>query len=384
MEAKKVTLHFWYTLSSDGFFNDLAQQFSDQHTDIDIITENYPTDNMASMLIFSMLKKEAPDIVLFPSDLLGYYSALKLGEVPSGWFSKAITKELIQLTGGERKHYGIPIYTGNHLLLFYNKSLINKPATTWQEMAEQAPLLMAKGVLPLAMRINKMYWFIAFLNAYDGFPIVNDEIVINRTAMIKALNAYKFLLEKQLTLSDCDLNCTNDKFFQGDFAYSFNGLWSYRKTKEKLAENFGITVLPTINGLPLKPMRATTVLAFPNNALHNEKSVAIEKFSMYLQSYAVQQQFYERVGVIPAHRDLANELTKNNNNHDTVILAQLKNTIAMPASPAMSALWPGMTKTVALFLAGELSAEQATVLIENKAERELKKIKRLVVVNNNE
>jgi len=379
--AEKVTLHFWHSLEANGLFQELAQQFSILHPDIKIITKNYPTDDLKSTIIFSILKDEAPDVALFPSDLLGYYEVLKLGNIPLNWFSETITKTLIQTTGKQKKKYGIPIYTGNHLMLFYNKSLIDKPASTWQAMAEQRILLKEKGVTPLAIRINKMYWFISFLNAYGGFPIVEEKIVINRAAMIKALKAYKFLLDEQLTEIDCDFDCTNNRFFQGEFAYSLNGLWSYRDSKMRLGENFGVALLPSFNGLPLKPMRSTTVLAFPNNSLNSEKSLALKSFAHFMQSYSVQKQFYEKVDLIPVDEVVAKEIHQQTTYNKKIVLAQLDNTIAMPASAEMSAVWPGMTKGVELFLTQSLTAEQAVDFIEKQINKELEKIKHLVTVN---
>ena len=375
--AEKVTLHFWHSYAADGFFKELADNFTKQNPEIKIVTTNYPTDDLKSTIVFSMFKNNAPDMVLFPSDLLGYFGVLKLGEVPNNWFDKATDPTFIQTTGQQKKFYGIPIYSGNHLMLFYNKSLVNEPATTWQEMAEQVPMLAKKGVKPLAMRINKMYWFISFLNAYDGFPLINNEVSINASAMKSALQAYKFLLDKKLTESDCDFECTNGRFFRGEFAYSFNGIWSYKDSNKHLGDKFSIAALPTIDGIDLKSMRSTTVLAFPNNSLHSEKSEAIFHFSNYMQSEDVQRKLYKNHGLIPVNRDLSEALLRQGNQNEKAVVHLLKNTIAMPASSEMSALWPGMAQGVELFLAEELTADQAVTFIKKQIKHELIKINKL-------
>lgn len=375
--AEKVTLRFWHSYAADGFYKALAQDFTKQYPDIKIITTNYPTDDLKSTLIFSMLKNDAPDMVLFPSDLLGYYKVLKLGEVPMSWFSRTTELASIQTTGEDKKHYGIPLYQGNHLMLYYNKRLVDKPANTWQEMVNQLPQLAANDVKPLAMRLNKMYWFISFLNAYNGFSIEKNEIVINEESMKKALIAYKFLLDQNLTEIDCDFECTNERFFRGDFAYSFNGVWSYRESKKRLGDDLGITALPSINGLALKSMRSTIVLAFPNNSLHSEKSQAIFNFSNYLQSKAVQRNFYNINGLIPVDRNLLEAIQRQGSKEQKTVMNLLKNTVEMPTSSAMSAIWPGMSLGVELFLAEDLTAEQAITFIQNKLEQEVRKIKQL-------
>ncbi len=383
-EAKNVTLRFWHSLAADGLFEELTQEFTRQNPDIAIIITNYPTEDLKTTLIFSSLKNDAPDVVLFPSDLLGYYGVFKLGEIPEKWFSKNLDKKFIQTTGADNKTYGIPVYTGNHLMLFYNKSLIDTPATTWTEMSKQLPMIAAKGAMPLALRINKMYWFISFLNAYGGYPIVDDRIVINRLAMVKALQAYKGLLDMQLTESNCDFECTNGRFFKGDFAYSFNGIWSLNDGKKHLGNNFAVAPLPTIDGLPLKPMRSTSVLAFPNNSLISEKSSALLTFSIYMQSVSVQKKLYEKMGVIPVDINLAKEISQHSNANKKAVMAQLDNTIDMSASPAMAALWPGMAKGVELYLANELTDKQAVDFIEKQISHELGKINRLKAMSSNE
>ncbi|PKI12885.1 sugar ABC transporter substrate-binding protein [Colwellia sp. 12G3] len=377
LSAEKVTLHFWHSYAAGGFYKELSENFTKQHPNIKIITTNYPTDDLKSTIVLSMFKNEAPDMVLFPSDLLGYYKVLKLGEVPAHWFNNNTESAAIQATGKGNELFGIPLYQGNHLMLYYNKSLVDTPATTWLEMANQVTMLEQKGVKPLAMRVNKMYWFISFLNAYNGFSLVNDEVVINELAMKKALKAYKFLLDKKLTEKSCDFDCTNERFFSGEFAYSFNGIWSYRDGKKRLGDNFAIAALPTIDGLPLKSMRSTTVLAFPNNSLHSEKAQAIFTFSNYLQSEKVQRHFYQKNGQIPVDANLVKTLQLQGSENQKIVLKLLENTFAMPTSAAMSAVWPGMALGVELYLAGELTADKTVIFIQKKIEHELYKIKQL-------
>jgi len=78
-EAKNVTLRFWHSLAADGLFLELTKEFTKQNPNIEVITSNYPTDDLKTTLIFSALKNESPDVVLFPSDLLGYYGVFELG-----------------------------------------------------------------------------------------------------------------------------------------------------------------------------------------------------------------------------------------------------------------------------------------------------------------
>ena len=53
----------------------------------------------------------------------------------------------------------------------------------------------------------------------------------------------------------------------------------------------------------------------------------------------------------------------------------------MPTASEMSAVWPGMTRGVELYLSDELTADEAIVFIQNKIEQELHKIKKLEKVN---
>lgn len=95
----------------------------------------------------------------------------------------------------------------------HNTTTLDKPATLSLEIVNQIQGLTLKGVKPFAMRIKKMHWFINFLNTYAGFPVINDEVVIKPAAMKSALSAYKYLLDNNLTENNCDIDCTNTRFF---------------------------------------------------------------------------------------------------------------------------------------------------------------------------
>lgn len=380
--AKKITLDFWYAPFSPHIFQPLIADFHQKNPNIEIIVTNYPTDDMKATLIPATLKKEAPEIILIPNDFLGYQAAFQLGEIPQSWIAKSTSKKLINASLINQKQYAIPIYTGNHLLLFYNKSLIKTPASSWHAMKNQLPKLQAKSVKALAMRVNKMYWFISFLNAYNGFPIKKDNIEINIAATVSALKAFKRLISDKLTEANCNYDCVNSRFLKGEFAYAFNGLWAYQRYQQHFGENFGVAPLPSIDGLPIKSMSSAHVLAFPNYSSQSEKADAIKKFALFMQSDEVQITLYRTMHMIPANQKIRKNLKINHN--EKVILEQFKNTIAMPPSPSLEALWDAMDVAVNLFLAGDLTAEQTAQFIKKQSVRELQRIKRLNNTNNNQ
>lgn len=375
LNAKTINLHLWATPFEPKLFNKITHLFHQQNPNINVIATSYPSDDFKAALIQTILKDEAPDMILIPNDLLGYHQVLQLAKIPKDWLLDTTSKKLLNEIKINQQQFAIPIFTGNHLLLFYNRQLIDKPAKTWQEMYQQHLKLQAKSINTLGINISKMYYFIGFLNAYNGFPVKGSNIVINIDTTVKALKAYKRLITDNLVDIHCDYVCKNQQFFNGELAYNIDGLWAYQNNKRRLKENLAVALLPTLDGLKLKSMSGSHVLAFPNNSSQSEKASVIKKFAHFLQGDQIQTLLYQQLHMIPANQNTRRNLLTNND--DKVIFEQLSQTITMPVSTAMEALWDGMDVGVNLFLNDQLNAVQAAQFIKKQTARQLIRIKRL-------
>ncbi|MAZ66658.1 MAG: ABC transporter substrate-binding protein [Kangiellaceae bacterium] len=309
-----------------------------------------------------------PDVVLVPADHLGLYSMIKYSQIPEKLIHKDIEKRYLQTVKIDGMYYGIPVIMGNHLLLYYNKALVSKPASSWKELLETQPQFTKQGYNTIDWSFAEMYWFAPFLGAYGGWPITDSKITLDTPAMEQALAFYWGLANKGLIDPDCNYDCAFNNFINRKTAYVINGIWSYSQFLDVHGDDLGVALLPSIEGKPLTPMFSTHAIAFPNDSLNGAKRQSILKFIEFMQSDLVQKEIWKEINEFPVNSKVLEEIRANVDTNVKVLLEQLMKAQAMPSDTSMAYAWPAMSKGFSRYGSGTLSAKEAAELMQHLAE----------------
>lgn len=369
--ADNHTLQFAYTFENHSI-GQLIDEFAAQ-TNTEIERRFIQQADLKILLLETIETGTAPDVVLVPSDHTGLYRPMRFSAIDPSSFESNINSENWQTATVDGQIYGAPIIRGNHLMLFYNRSLVNEPASTWAEMQSQATQLATLGVKTIAWNYHEMYFFIPFLGAFDGWPITDGKLTLNSQAMVSALETYRDIAESGLINTECDYDCALDAFKSGELAYTINGDWALKEFQEALGDNLGIAVLPAWNQKKLVPMFSTHVVVFPGHSLESSDRQTKMSLIRYLQSYAVQKRLWEEIKVFPIEEQAYQEAVDNIEPELRAILTQLTQARAMPSERAMSYAWGAMAKGFSRFINDVITAEEAAELMQKLAERELAK-----------
>lgn len=370
-----VTIELWHPRpESVNFWPQFTQKVHQLYPDIELKISYLPTEELKQAIIRSAYQGQSPEIILAPSDFIGNYKRMRLSAIPTSLINSNQHPQFIKTTELNNKNYGVPIVGGNHLIIYYNKKLVQNPATSWQEFYTQKQDLESKGVSTLAMKYNEMYWFTSFITAFGGFPVDGNRITLNTEAVRDALVFYRNLSQQKLVPADCDYSCVTDRFYDNEFAYSMNGTWAYKQTAEKLGEHLGVITIPKLNDREIRPMFSSLALMYPNQSLQGEKRKAIEEITSLLQSQQQQILLHEITGMMPTHTQIMQLIKSRADDNRQAMLAQLNNAKAMPPCQAMAAAWTGMAKGYKLFMDDKVDAEQAAALMQKIAQRELEKM----------
>ncbi|WP_190274675.1 maltose/maltodextrin ABC transporter substrate-binding protein MalE [Pantoea sp. At-9b] len=350
-------------INGDKGYNGLAEvgKKFEQETGIKVTVEH--PDKMEEKYPQVAATGDGPDIIFWAHDRFGGYaeSGLLAEITPDKNFQEKIipfTWDAVRFNG---KLIGYPISV-EALSLIYNKDLLPSPPKTWEEIAALDKQMRKQGKSALMFNLQEPYFtwpLLAAGGAYafkyaDGHYNVKDVGVDNAGA--KA--GLQFLVDqvKAKTLNaDTDYSIAEAAFNKGQTAMTINGPWAWSNI-DKSGINYGVTLLPTLNGKPSKAF--VGVLSAGINAASPNKELAKEFLENYLLTdaglAAVNKD--KPLGAV-ALKSFQQQLEKDPRIAATMSNAQ--NGDIMPNIPQMAAFWYAMRTATLNALSGRQSVDAA-------------------------
>jgi maltose-binding protein MalE len=367
-------IELWHAHQAHGFIETLVKNFT-QQSGVQIKITPFDPAIMKGELMLGAASGSSPDIILVPSDFLGIHHELNLTALDPSWNDPELAPSALQTTLVAGKQYGVPVIQGNHLMLFYNKLIVSKPARNWETLHSQQAKLAEQQVKTIGWNYNEMYWFIPFLGAFDGWPIEGENVTLNTEAMREALRFYQNLSEQGLIPKECGYSCAQKEFIAGKFAYSINGDWAYSDFKQALGDKLGVTLLPKIGNKNLVSMSSSFALAFPGMQPQSQTAIILKQLARYFQSAEQQALIYDRYRLLPVNQRIFAQIKASAEGDDKVILSQLALARAMPNAPAMAIIWEAIYKGYKRFMEHGYSADRAAEYMQRLADTEIAKLK---------
>lgn len=364
-KEKPHTITIAYGLENYNF-DKLFNQFT-QETGIKIQVAAFKNNALKAELLQRSNINQLPDVVIVPADFLGLKS-INYSPIPESLLSKNISTDTKSSTKIGNRFFGIPIISGNHLVLYYNKALTPKPAKSWKELTQQTALY---GKPIIAWSYHEMYWFIAFVGSFNAMPLKHGKINFQTSGMMSAMKWYKSLSDTKIIDTTCTYTCATNAFLDGNLNYTINGAWAFQQFTDKLGENLGVSTLPTYQGRQMMPYFSSHVIAFPNNALKNENAKSLIAFAKFFQQQEIQEHMWQDMKVLPSNSIVQEKIKLSNTPNIKPILLQLDNAIAMPNEHEMAIVWEAMLKGMNRYLAGVLNEKKATEYMQYISEKSL-------------
>lgn len=376
--AAASELRLWHSHQSLHTSNFIDQLVVDYHAgggEAVAVTVFAPSEIKAELLLAADAGL-LPDLVLMPSDFIGLHQQLDLIPLDNRWNPPGLMASTLETARIGGQQWGIPLIQGNQLLLYYNRSLISEPATSWQQLQAQQALVEAKGKKLIGWNYGEMYWFTAFLGAFGGWPMSDGQITLDTPAMVATLEHYRGLSSSGLISARCTYYCAHQAFIAGDYAYAINGDWALGDMRQALGDKLGLALLPAIGERPMKPMRATHLLVIPKQSHAGRPDEArlqrIRALIDFLLSDQGQRRLFALSGQLPVVQSAYDHALATGDDYTKVQLAQLAQSAPMPSDPKMTIAWQAMAKGFARLMRGATPAEAAAIMQE-QADRELKR-----------
>ncbi|WP_159886643.1 extracellular solute-binding protein [Paenibacillus puerhi] len=326
---EKVTIEYWQYVfpAKVDLVNKLIEDFQKLHPNITIKHTNFPYDQYNEKVATLVPAGKGPDIInLYYGWLPKYVASGYLQPLPESAFSAAqIEKEFFPFVDSSKlngKYYAIPTAVRT-LGLFYNKDLFtkagldpNKPPATWEELVDYSKKLTQRDkngelvVEGFTFQTNAQlpHWFRDTLVHQAGGKDVSEDrrkILWNETPA--GLEAFTYLVDFGIKhkVGAKDFYTNDITAFKGGFAaLSVDGSFQLGGiAKDAPNLNYAIGPLPSHNGKKAAP--ASYWANAITKGVSGKKLEAATEFLKFLTSKEVQEQWAEKVGELPAKKEVA-------------------------------------------------------------------------------
>jgi arabinogalactan oligomer / maltooligosaccharide transport system substrate-binding protein len=292
-----VDLIMW---SQDETSDPITQQLFEQWAEANapgstLELVNIPTEEQRNQLLTAGLAGTGlPDLIWGPNDPIGVYVEAGILQPLDELFDLSVYNGTLAAGQIDGMTYGIPVSSGNHLMLMYNKSLVETPPDTWEELIAMVPELEAANadVEGFAYNLNEPFWFLPFVGGFGG-SVFDEEGAFTMDTQ-EWVDAYQFVHDLKFTSevvpAECDYDCADGLFREGGAAMILNGDWAitdYLDTEKSPAlgeENLGLAPWPALeSGNRPTPYTSGKFVSIPVT-VEGEKLDAAVSFLEYISA----------------------------------------------------------------------------------------------------
>lgn len=330
-------------INGDKGYNGLAEVGKQFEEDTGVkVTVAFP-DGLSEKFPQAAAAGDGPDIVFWAHDRFGGYA--KSGLLAEVKPSKELKDKIIDFTWDavqyDGKYIGYPVAV-EALSLIYNKDLVPNPPKNWEDVEALDKKLQKDGKKAIMWNLKEPYFTWPLLSADGGYAFkftaegydVKD-VGVNSAGAKRGMNFIKNLVDKKVISPDMDYSISEAEFNKGTVAMTINGPWAWGNV-EKSGINYGVAVLPKLNGHPSKPF--VGILTAGINSASPNQDLAVE----FIENYLLTDEGLGKVNDDKPLGAVALKSFQQKLGKDARIAATMNNAMngeIMPNVPQMAAFW---------------------------------------------
>lgn len=266
MEPEPVTITVWTKEGeADGGlqYNEYlgeAYMAANPHVTLELVKkENVET--LREDFQTAALAGTAPELLWTVNDHAGPFTAAELIQPVDDLFDLDVYVDSALdavVLGGQT--WGIPISNGNHLMLLYNKSIIDAPPANTDELIALAGTL-PEGVEVLVFNQTEPFWMVPWLGGFGGSVFAEDGVTptLNTPEMVATLQfLHDLKYEYGIIPAESDYEGADTLFKEGKAAMIINGDWSLGDYINSIGENLGVARIPMVSATSQWPAPYTS------------------------------------------------------------------------------------------------------------------------------
>jgi maltose-binding protein MalE len=353
---------------------------------VTVSTDHFETDLLQTQFQTATLAGGGPDLVYGPSDKIGPYSVMKLitpleDKLDASFFEMYEKSSLATLDGHV---YAVPDQIGNHLMLVYNKKLVDsEPNDTdeWIEMCKRITVDDNGDGIPerygVVFNSVEPFWLVPFLGGFGGWVMDEEHNpTLDTPEMVKALAFMAGLRNRHKILPrECNYELSDTMFKKGQAAFIVNGPWSLKAYIEA-GMDIGVMALPMITESGMHPSPMVSSKGYSINVNVKEKKLeAVLDLLVYLTSEKVQREITTELKILPAVSTLYNDEVLLSDPILKGSMEQARHGRSMPVVPEMRAIWDVMRPFYQSVMGGKMDPAEAAEGMQKQAVKKIAEMK---------
>jgi arabinogalactan oligomer/maltooligosaccharide transport system substrate-binding protein len=330
---------------------------------VEELRENFLTAGLAGSL---------PDLLWTVNDHAGPFTDAELIQPVDDLFdlSQYVDSALaaVQLDG---QTWGVPIANGNHLMLIYNKDLVETPPANTDELVAMAQELTTGDQYGLVYNQTEPFWLVPWLGGFKGKVFADDGVTptLNTPEMVATLQfLYDIKYTTPIVPAESDYNGADTLFKEGKAAMIVNGDWSLGSYKEA-GLNFGVARIPMVSATGEWPHPYTSGVYFMIPVgVEGAKLEAVKDFISFVNSPVNQALQIAKLRRLPGLKSaledqliITDEILKGS--ADQMVVGS-----PMPTVSQMRCNWDSMKPEMQAVLADSKTPEDAAAAMQTAAE----------------
>lgn len=330
-------------------------------------TENFMTPLMAGETQF--------DVVLASPVLLGSLWRAEQIAPMSDFYAPAFLDSFASVTlqGARRDNqlWGLSDTAGFHLLLFYNRDLLDTPPHDTDELAK---LVQAGSGPTLGVNSYDPLWLLPWLPAYGGWlTSPTGRLTLDTPAMQKALALYQGWHDPKNGLAPLTAyDEMRTQFLAGQLPLVIDGEWAIGELGRSAKINWGVAPLPGVveegESQPAAPLVLARYWVISRTASGN-RTLAAAAFVEFITRPERQLDRTVRFGLLPTRREALDDPLIVNDSALRLSAEQMLAGRTLPLGVNADALLNAMREPLRQVLQGELTPAQAAEKMQENAEK---------------
>jgi maltose/maltodextrin transport system substrate-binding protein len=363
--APAEPLVVWYSVEGAKGLRTVAQAFT-ANTGVPVVIET--PDDLPRKFQQAASVGKGPDICTFAHDRIGEWVAggLMQAVTPSRTLREDIDPLAWKAMQWRGRTWGYP-YAIDAVTLIYNKALVKRAPSSFEEVFELDARLSAQGKHAILWDYTNTYFTWPLMAAQGGYAFgqradgsfdAQDVGADNAGALVGA-QLLDRMLREGLMPSGAGYPEMEAAMAQGRTAMMINGAWAWVNLR-RAGIDFGIARIPAVAGKPAAPFIG--IRGFLINRASRQRELAAEFIEHYLlvnQGLRLVDQA-EPLGA-PASKSYYAELLARPGvgEHIAGIMESARDGVLVPCVPEMGRFWSAMKSSLTNLTQGRQSPQQA-------------------------
>jgi arabinogalactan oligomer/maltooligosaccharide transport system substrate-binding protein len=368
-----VTIRLWTKEGeTDGglqFVKSLTDAFSVANPNVTFEVVNKDVETLREDFQTASLAGDPPELLWTVNDHAGPFTAADLIQPVENLFdlSKLVTS--VEMAGHT---WAVPISSGNHLMLLYNKDLVPEPPANTDELVSLGQSVTSGDTYGLVYNMTEPFWLVPWLGGFGGAVFAEDGVTptLNTPEMVATLQfLYDLKFTDKIVPNEADYDGADALFKEGKSAMIINGDWSLGGYSDLFGDKLGVAPIPEVSSTGLWPAPYTSGVYFmlPKD-LSGPKLDAVVSFVNFVTSEGNQLRLITELKRLPA---LLTALDSPLITSDPILsgsAAQMAKGVPMPSVLEMRCNWDAMKPEMQAVLADQKTPEDAAAAMQAAAE----------------